>query len=323
MLSVVCKICASRATLFLDDLFDDRHGYRGRFQIYRCIRCGFGQTSPEIPQHQIADLYTDYYPRKNLSIEELKIRPLRIRSSLVRWCQGINNTAHYHIPKTVGENRRRVLDIGCGDCTSLREIELLGCEAYGIEPDANVHTIARTFNLKVHIGALSELPFPDNFFDYITMSQVLEHIHQPVVFLQTVMRVLKNDGKLIIGVPNIDSRLRRLYGKQWLNWHVPYHLGHFSRKSLFRLAERSGYKIVKLRTYTPNLWVDLQCRLAAYPLEEGKPVPFFNGLPEPNGKPFVWSRWKDPYAALRILFLRLVDACRFGESFLVILKKIT
>jgi SAM-dependent methyltransferase len=323
MVPVVCKICASRATLYLDDLFDDRHGYRGRFQIYRCTRCGFGQTSPEIPQDQIADLYTHYYPRKNLSIEELNVRPLRMRSSFVRWCQGVNNTAHYHIPKRGRDTRRRVLDIGCGDCTSLREIELLGCEAHGIEPDGNVHGIAKTFNLKVHIGALSELPFPDNFFDYITMSQVLEHIHQPVMFLHSVMRVLKNDGQLIIGVPNIDSRLRRLYGKQWLNWHVPYHLGHFSRTSLYRLAERSGCKIVKLRTCTPNLWVDLQCRLAAYPVEEGKPVPFFHGVPEPNREHVVWARWKHRFRALRIPFLRLVDACRFGESFLVIFKKRT
>ena len=122
---------------------------------------------------------------------------------------------------------------------------------------------------------------------------------------------------------------------RWLNWHVPYHINHFSRKSLEFLAEKSGYRIETILTITPNLWVDLQKRLANYPVQEGVKVPFFNGEPEPSVNSKTPARMKilaDRFLArltsrfghclfLRILSLRLIDRLGKGESYLVFLKK--
>jgi len=327
----VCKICGAQLSRLIEALFDDRHGYVGRFDIYRCEGCGFCQTVPEIPEDKIGEIYTQYYPRKDLiDIEEVKQHPINLLPERKRWWMGVNNTAHYHIKAGT-----RVLDIGCGDCTSVREIEAMGAEGYGIEPDQNIRPIVEALGLKVHIGLFDEVPYPDKFFDYITMSQVLEHIHHPIKLLSSFQRILKDDGEIILGVPNVDSHLRSKYGRQWLNWHVPYHINHFSRKSLELLAKKSGYWIETIVTITPNLWVDLQKRLARYPVQEGVKVPFFNGEPEPplDGEApgritILVKRYLDSLRArfghglfLRILALRLIDRLGKGESYLVFLGK--
>lgn len=327
-----CKICKSPTSLFIKDIFDDRHGYPGRFDIYRCATCGFGQTVPEIPADKVGDIYTRYYPRKNnIDIEAVKNNPVQIMSPFKRWWMGINNTAHYHIKEGV-----KVLDVGCGDCTSIREINAQGAEGYGIEPDQNIKEMVKALGLKVHIGLFHEVPYPDGFFDYITMSQVLEHIHNPAELLQSFRRILKDDGQIIIGVPNIDSRLRKQYGSRWLNWHIPYHINHFSRKSLFCMAEKSGYFIRKIKTYTPNLWVDLQKKLFAYPVREGVRVPFFNGEPytehqnQSRTKLIVTSYLLSKrilrkafslVTSVSALHLRLIDSLGMGESYLVFMTK--
>jgi len=329
-----CKICDSSLFIFVKDIFDDRHGYPGRFDIYRCDSCGFGQTVPEIPEDKISEIYTRYYPRRHIQVEELKNNPVHVKPPVLRWWFGINNTAHYHVKKGT-----RVLDIGCGDCTSIREINAMGAEGYGIEPDQNIKPVVDAFGLNVHIGLFDEINFPDKYFDYITMSQVLEHMHRPVQFLSGLRRILKDNGRVIIGVPNIDARLRKKYNSRWLNWHVPYHINHFSRKSLMRLAEQSGYRVRKVRTITPNLWVDWQIKLYMYPVREGVRVPFLNGESESSrenakdvnsrGKIAVLinklkggtHRLSKHLHAGRIILQRIFDSLGMGESYLVFFEK--
>jgi SAM-dependent methyltransferase len=330
MNEISCKICGSQLTAFIKDIFDDRHGFIGRFDINRCANCGFGQTIPEIPEDKTGEIYTRFYPRKTtINLDTVKTQRVKLMSPVRRWLLGINNTAHYHIRKGT-----KVLDIGCGDCTSIREINAFGAEGYGIEPDKNIRELVAELKLNVHVGLFEEMPYPPNYFDFITMSQVLEHVHRPVDLLTSFQRVLKDKGQIIIGVPNADSRLRRKYGNRWLNWHVPYHINHFTSKSLYLLAERSGFQVRKIRTYTPNLWVDLQTKLVNYHIEEGVRVPFLNGETDMSFanntelRPSRFQRMIDYIeqfsgfrALAQIVTLRLVDAMGFGESYLVVLEQ--
>jgi len=113
------------------------------------------------------------------------------------------------------------LDIGCGDGQDLAIVKGAFPDAalYGLDiAEENVRPLEE---LGVHTGRtnleVERLSFPDEVFDLVIANQVFEHLKNWVFALSEVTRVLKPDGLLIIGVPNLASlhnRLMLMLGKQ-------------------------------------------------------------------------------------------------------------
>jgi len=83
----------------------------------------------------------------------------------------------------------------------------------------------------------------------------MEHSLDPRKMLQDVHRILKNGGQVWVSCPNSESWLRRIFGKYWINWHVPFHTFHFTSKVLLRLLAETDYAGVEIRSVTPAPWV--------------------------------------------------------------------
>lgn len=316
-----CKICGGELYLYLKDLYDDRYGASGLHAIYRCGGCKHGLTHPGIKKSQIGRFYAQHYPLASYSVQDVE-NLANIPSKFVSWVKGINHTAHWYIKKNT-----KVLDIGSGSGVSLLEIEKLGAEAYGIEPDPNAQTIAKKLQLKVYQGFLTDNPFPRVNFDYITASQVIEHDPDPITFLKAAKQRLNTDGEVILSFPNVDSIYQKVFKKKWLNWHVPYHLSFFTKKSLQIAAARAGLRIKKIRTITPNLWTVLQLRMFISPVAEGQQNPIWVGTAKINvakseSNDIKTSLLKKSLSLVIILlsFLnRIIDLFGWGDSFLVFL----
>jgi len=126
--------------------------------------------------------------------------------------------------------RHRHLDIGCGDGYFLRRSK---CEErYGL--DALLGDL-----IKDH------LDFPDNYFDYVTMLAVIEHLFQPEELIPEIWRVLKPNGKLIITTPKMSAEfLIRLYSPD-------IKIVHNSYFDLSRIKNLAGdkFKIIRYHTY--------------------------------------------------------------------------
>jgi hypothetical protein len=73
--------------------------------------------------------------------------------------------------------------------------------------------------------------------------------------LSHVARIMKPHGQVWISCPNRQSWLRYLFGRYWINWHVPFHLFHFSEKSLGNLLRNAGFQVTRIRHKTPSLWM--------------------------------------------------------------------
>jgi len=89
----------------------------------------------------------------------------------------------------------------------------------------------------------------------IVMSNVLEHFLDVRRALADIRRLLAANGEVWISLPNSRSWLRRSFGRAWINWHVPFHIVHFSPMTLARVLQESGFDIRKLQQVTPALWV--------------------------------------------------------------------
>ena len=144
-----------------------------------------------------------------------------------------------------------VLDCGCGEGFYVMVISQLfpNVKIVGFDHDKSLLEKAKKWvgnnkNVTWVLGDIYKIPYPDNYFDKIILSEVLEHIPDDKRALKEVKRVLKPRGKIAITVPNHN------YPLFWdpLNW-VREHLGlgHFSCKSGFL----GGIWAMHLRLYYP------------------------------------------------------------------------
>lgn len=317
---MTCKICSGESTLLYAKLFDDRYGYPGTFDLYQCTDCEFTQTVPELSPAELQRLYTDYYPRKAITLDTVQqastFKPGRW-FELKTWLQGIRNVCHYHV-----QPGQRVLDVGCGDGSSLLDITKGGADAYGTEYDRNVEPVAKQLGLRIFFGDIQDAPYADSWFDTITMSQLLEHTLDPIAFIRQAKQKLKPGGQMILSFPNINSFNRLHTGRKWINWHIPYHLNFFSDQSITLLARAANLELSLVRTYTPNQWLLQQSLANHYQAVVGQASPVW-GNTSSHG---IWQRRFKVglallYSLIRTPLTRIQDAMGKGDSYLVILKK--
>lgn len=305
----------------LSGLFDDRYGHPGEFSLARCVNCGFMSTEPRLRESELGGLYSRYYPRRRATAEGVRhsadamaIATPRGRLR-ARWLTG-QWAAHYEVSPGM-----RVLDYGCGDCASLLEIRSLGAEPYGVEVDPNVRDLANALGLCVHVGPLETLPEPDQSFDAVTLSQVIEHVTDPEKLLRELHAKLRPGGTLVLTTPNSRALTRRLLGRRWLHWHMPFHQNHFHARALRRLLERAGFRVEKSRTFTPVPWWEYQLELLLRPGERGKPHAYFERGDSAIRASRLGRALMKPGRAAATLLARGADALGLGDSLLVIARR--
>ena len=272
-----CPVCGGKSESFLREAFDDRYGQPELFALVTCDRCGHVMTAPRLEESDLGPLYGTYYPRKHVDVADLRREACRVVTrfaALRRWWMGTYNQGQYSARP--GDS---MLDVGCGSCLSLLEAQALGAQVRGVEADPNVSRLASELNLQIHIGSLFDEPFPGELFDLVTLNQVIEHIPEPDRVLERLRSRLRPGGRLVLVFPNVRSFWCRISGDRWINWHVPYHLHHFSREGFAQLAGRCGYRIRTVRTITPNLWTVLQLRTLRLSVSRGVPSPMWGVVP--------------------------------------------
>lgn len=151
----------------------------------------------------------------------------------------------------------RALDIGCAAGFFLKLMNDMGYETLGVEISEYAARYAQQeMKLKVFRGDLSEAGFQDDFFDVITMWDVLEHLPDFLTTLKECNRILRRQGRLVVETVNADSLLARISGHRWPLFAPPYHLSYFTKETLRKALEASGFTIAEMipvQTYAMTL----------------------------------------------------------------------
>jgi len=141
-----------------------------------------------------------------------------------------------------------LLDIGCGNGQALKCMGELGWQVQGVDFDPEAVQIARKKGLEVRLGSLEAQAFPRDSFDAITMSHLIEHVHDPLSLLRECRRILRPSGRLALVTPNINSAGHRIYGSSWFHLDPPRHLRIFNIGSLTTLLQKAGFQTTKIGT---------------------------------------------------------------------------
>jgi 2-polyprenyl-3-methyl-5-hydroxy-6-metoxy-1,4-benzoquinol methylase len=297
-------------------LYDDRYGHPDSFVLARCEGCGHRRLDATMTEAQITQLYTRYYPRSQLDIASWA--PPQESAGLAAWWRGDRANAFRWVAPRV-----RVLDIGCGFGESLGYHRSRGCEAHGVEADANILRVAERHGLNVRHGLFDPRHYEPASFDAVTLDQVIEHVADPVPVLRGIREVLKPGGLLVLSTPNAGGWGARVFGRHWIHWHAPYHLQFFSRTSMARAAADAGLVIEQRRTITNTRWLDFQwCHLASL-APAGQASAFWSpSRPRSTVRRIALRVARMPHQlGLNGALTRLMDTLRLGDNVVYLLRR--
>ncbi len=140
--------------------------------------------------------------------------------------------------------QKELLDIGCGTGDFLHAAKTAGWKITGIEPDEQARKIANKKTKGAILESAQLKTLKDHSFDVITMWHVLEHVPDLEEQIETLKRLLKPNGKLVIAVPNYKSLDAQHYKEFWAAYDVPRHLWHFSKRSISKLFGIHDFELV-------------------------------------------------------------------------------
>jgi len=226
-----CPLCGSptaHACTSTDYISDER------FSIVACPSCGLGQTLPRVPATDLSKYYMQGYYKKRKSGADEYINRARLK----------------RVSSMAAGTGKRMLDVGSGNGALVEKFGHAGWDARGIEMAPPEHFVSSEVQKKIFIGDVLEAPFEPHSFDVITLFHVLEHLTEPKASLAKIHTLLRENGLLVIEVPNRASWQARLTGGTWFNLDVPRHVFHFTPRSLTMLLEQSGFRVEHISHYS-------------------------------------------------------------------------
>jgi SAM-dependent methyltransferase len=230
----------------------DRGYDLGEFEVLRCASCQAAWRSNMYTPEQVAAMYEDEpYEEHPFFGYDSDAESLRKVPRFRRFEQGLEV-----LEREVGVGR--LLDVGCGAGTFMAIAASRGWDVYGVEMnEALCAEVDKTVGVgRVTCGAFEALDPEEHTYDVITMWDVIEHVLDPVAFIERAQRMLRPGGAIVICTPDEESVLantgkaiHRVSGGRWsypaLALHPRYHTFFFSGTSLDNLFTARGMTVVE------------------------------------------------------------------------------
>ena len=197
-------------------------------EIVDCTRCAYAHVLPMYTAAELEAHYANVFAEStpsHLWFEKVQ--------QVLRWKQG-------------GD----MLDVGCWEGTQLEYFVQAGWNCSGLELNRKAAAVSRAKGIDVLEMSIVEFfeRCAGRTWDVINAAYVLEHIPEPLVFLNRMRTHTKPRGILVLEVPNEFNPLQLAYVKKakidpyWI--FLPEHVNYFTKDSLERLVQRAGWTIL-------------------------------------------------------------------------------
>lgn len=298
---IPCPLCNEcdykimyRSTLTLDD-FDPKiirenlknslDDYTKHGQIVRCTNCSLVYVNPREQLSALRIGYEDVQDPEYITTEKFrKILLTEHLKEMEKW-----------------QSKGNLLDIGCFAGYFLSLAKKHGWHTYGIEPSRWAVKIAKKQGTKIVGKNLESTNLKPNYFDAITLWDVIEHLSEPKMVITKIYKSLKPGGIVALGTPNVDSLFAKIL-KERCPFFIRMHLVLYSPRTMKKLLEENGFSILSCTTY-------------------GRIFPLSYVLERIQIKNYVFQQVKKGVKAIPFL-ANLPLRIDFKDSFLMIAKKI-
>lgn len=213
----------------------------------RCSECTGFTLIPKLTSAELDELYGDYY------LEDGKSKVPSVDGDSVNWIKKYRATIKYLRSQDLGS--KTFLDFGCGvDGYGIQVAKEAGLSVSGLEVSERTRKILKE-STNCPIYSPAELQLSSELFDYILLSDVLEHASEPALILEQATQHLSANGVLLIQGPlegtrsitNLFLRIYSLLTPNRVSNFLPYHVSLANQQSMKALLNANGLKIEKQR----------------------------------------------------------------------------
>ena len=244
--NATCNLCGGLEHTLYDEFQE--------WNILKCNGCGYCFTDPRPSPQSVLSYYTLGYFRdeEKKRFDSLDENGAFKRSGALAYEQRIVD-----IESRVGR-RGSLLEVGAATGTFLKVMQSRGWKVHGVEVSAEAVELARR-NEHVHLfcGALEEFRTEEKY-DLVCMYHSLEHTPDPAYIIERSYELLNPGGMIVIEVPNLngfDAKINK--ERRLMSYDLPRHLSHFTPKVLANKLTQTGFEILDVDLYYPNVVLKL------------------------------------------------------------------
>ncbi|MBD1132730.1 class I SAM-dependent methyltransferase [Pelagibacterales bacterium SAG-MED45] len=213
-------------------------------KIFKCKLCGHFSARHKI---KVSEFYKKNYSLishgKKMRIKFNKIISLKSKSDNYQRVKRFLIFFNKFKKKKI-----TLLDVGSGLSLFIFGLQkIVNWNLTGIEPDINFVKFARTLKLNVVHSNLKSGILQKKKFNIISLNKIIEHVKDPVKLLKISYRLLLNNGYVYVEVPD-GSKASRVFNGYLREEFFVDHLHIFSKQSLKKCIEMSGFKIMELKS---------------------------------------------------------------------------
>jgi 2-polyprenyl-3-methyl-5-hydroxy-6-metoxy-1,4-benzoquinol methylase len=268
---------------FINNLRDDA----GR-QAVRCNSCGHVQVYP-LPE---IDEDVNYY-KNNYEQNKEYTKAGYCNESDIQLMNKFETWANHYVQsvKPVISQNQKILEIGSGYGWFVEKMRNEGYIIDGVEVGGQRAQLAyQRSGIKLinHDFMRESLETMSGSYDVICMFHVLEHIRNPVTFLNNVKMCLKPAGIIIIEVPNYFDCIKQLSPAYNNAVYFRAHLSYFTPAVLTALLEKTGFSDITIKG-VQRYSIENAIRW----IRTGKPNTEYLELELPEGLEWVNQYYKD------------------------------
>lgn len=234
MIDVRCRTCGS-ASLTCVGKLPDTSAFAGRQlseqlpggSLWHCSSCGFAFRFPVMSD----DTYTDLYGNGSLNVWDVEQR--RTDFDLIR-----------NYLDTYRRGYKSIVDVGC--YTGQFLASLSDVARYGVEPSVQAAKIATSRKICILARTIDEFASTTGFYDIIVACDVIEHVANPLQFLQQLAQRLAPSGHLFVTTGNYDSFLWKLTGAKYWYCYYPEHISFIGPRWIGRVQGKLGLRVCEV-----------------------------------------------------------------------------